>query len=558
MNAHDPHLDPLDHRAARAATDLRARAAARPIPALDVELAALPPLPSLHRSRRQGASRMLAAAAAVLVLAAVAGILALRSTGAETVPAEAASGDPRPFVAGHLPTGYEVAGIGGIGSPGVPFWGAFDPIATGATTIYGAEASRPGLVVQVLPGPASDWIDPAQTDLIDLPGGRTVDPIDDLGLGKHALRVARGDRATQFITTTMEADELQAVASAVVDGDARLDLDAVDLPVGWHELGHFASDEDSSVDTFLAALEGGGNVAFYTDRPLPSPDSDDGHARLSDADGAIAVSSTAGGEQELYARAAVAAASSTTTVRGHDAIVATMPTHAGDEIPLRSISWIERPGELVRVTASGLDEPALVAVAEDVRPVSPMAWKALAEQSQTGAFDAVRTGEEAPIRVGQGRFPDDLTWRLTVTPADAGTDPEVHLAVSPPAGGGDPATTSGRGTAADPAARAILATETIDFGDLRLYSGALVAPEVARVEVRDADGTVIARPDIVEGHGHRGVATPVATASATLVALAADGTELDRAELRAPSDLPTAGADSGSGSASDGTTTTTR
>jgi len=503
---------------------------------------------------------MLAAAAAVLVLAAVAGILALRSTGAETVPAEAASGNPRPFVAGHLPAGYEVAGIGGVGTPGVPFWGTFDPIGTGATTIYGPEASRPGLVVQALPGPASDWIDPAQTDLIDLPGGRTADPIDDLGLGKHALRVARGDRATQLITTTMEADELQAVASeAVVDGDARLDLDAVDLPAGWHELSHFSSDEDGPSDTFLAALEDGASVAFYTDRPLPSPDSDDdGHARLGDGDGAIAVSSSAGDERELYARAAVAAASSTTTVRGHNAIVATMPTHAGDEVPLRSISWIERPGELVRVTASGLDEPALVAAAEDVRPVSPKEWKALAEQSQTGAFDAVRTGEEAPIEVGQGRFPDDLTWRLSVTPGDAGDDPVVHLAVSPPADGGDPASTSGRGTAADPAARAILATETIDFGDLRLYSGALVAPEVARVEVRDADGTVIARPDIVEGHGHRGVATPVATASATLVALAADGTELDRAKLRAPSDLPTAGADSGSGSVGDGTTTTTR
>ena len=534
MSTADEQLRQLDQRAAAAGRDLHARAADRPAPAFDPDRAAVTALPTARPNPR---GRLLAVAAVVLVAAAIAGLLVAQSGDDGDDKAKVISTDPRPFVAGRLPEGLQLAGAGEITNEQARASTGDD----GPASLYGPDEEDPRLLIGTMPAPE---LTDSDLDPVDLGSGRTGYVYDEVGLGKHAVLAVDDDQAFVIASSSLETDRLLDLAGEVsVDGSGAIDLGGSDLPDGWRPLGDapslsgFGNPILSTVDPSAV-----GHYVLYLQDP-PDALGTDGTT--------LTVWSTPGEDRLVYAGAVTADSTKRTTVRGHDALITNSTITMQDgPVTTRSVTWIERPGELVRVSGYGFDEAELLATAEGVEPVGPAAWKDLLERSQLGEFDS--GGTDAPTTVvGEGRFDDGSRWKLEASASEDPSfpDPTVHLSVALAEPDDSSSTFSGTGSALGGSeARGFLSVETESTGG-KTFTGALIGPDVARVAVLGPDGEVLDEPAIAEGGGFRGVAVLVPTDGATLVAYAADGTEIAREDLRAVDD---GSSSSGSSSSSSG------
>ena len=542
MATPDDQLHPLDERAAAAAADLAARAASRPVPAFDPHQALVTAPASTRPHPRR---RILAVAAVIVALAAVGGVLVARSgPGDDDDKATVISGDPRPFVAGDLPEGFQLGGVGEIdaataeeGTAGLP----------GPMTIYGPSEDDPQLGISAYP----TW-DPERAAEDDVPtvevGDRTASVYDGRGIGNRALIVPVGDGAVALMTRTMDEGSLRDLAAQVTtDGDGRPDLHGFALPDGWQELGQVPDPYElagpmmqsmgrAAAGHYAVYLRGGWGV----DSGESAGSSDGATTTTTEPpeeldDGMIQVSSTSGTMAQVHATAVLADEVERVTVRGHEAVLTTPSLVIDGPTPRRSVAWVERPGELVTVSGSSISKDELLAVAEDVEPVTAATWKDLVERSQMGEFDPANADDPPAAKVGEGRFPDGSRWLLSASasPDAEVTDASASLSVAVVrSGGSSSSSTSGMGSSigGETEQPAIFGIEVMSTDD-RTFAGALVVPDVDRVEQQTADGTVETEPEIVEGGGYRGFATELTTDTAALVAFAADGTELGRLEV---------------------------
>lgn len=558
MSTPEDHLRQLDARAAGAATDLHARAGNRPVPTFDPDLAAVRPLPA---ARPSGRGRLLAVAAVLLVIAAVAGVLITQigTDDDDTDPAKVITTEPRPFLASSLPDGFALSGAGEITADQPPVDDGIEVSGSGAVTLYGPSDDDPRLGIAVFPSWSAESGNgqrdqPVEVDL----DGRTAYRWDDMGLGKRALVVREGEGAVAVVTSTADGDWLDRVGAEVtVDEAGNVDLHGADLPDGWHELGQ-VPELLSLISPMMATLdpEAVGSYAFYQRGGAETVSASDTGEASSSGSGSgddlswqeapdqllpedaatLLVSSSPGDALGLHAGAVVADTVTGTTVRGHDAVLTTTLPTGPDAPATRTVAWLERPGELVRVSGTGVSEPDLLATAEGVTTASATEWNDLLERSQLGEFDPANEDDPDRVVVVRDRFADGSAYVLTATPSDDPDfpAPSIDLVVAPAAGADRWTTTSDSASgesfeSVPPGEQVFLATTSVGTGS-RSFGAALVGSQVARVEIRDEDGTVVGEPEIVEGGGYRGLVAEV-DGTAIVVAFDADGNEVGRTQF---------------------------
>lgn len=512
-------FEQLDQRARLAADDLRSRAAARPRPAFDPADASLLPAPvrlDRHRSRRP----FLAAAAVILLVLAAGLALVVRHQGDnDDGPASPTSTTepPRPFVATDLPKGLAFSGAADARSAGGDRGSDFSPLQ-----VYGPSIDRPELGVALVPAGASDMDEAKPVEV----NGRTVYTYDDVGLGKRAVVVRHGKRAVLAVSPVLDREVLASVAEqSRIDG-GEVEVPQAALPDGFHLL---TEEPDPIGPSGIAALRGGsleGSMAVYmrdasSGEAMPEPDET----------AFVTVGSVAGDEARLQAVRLWSDAASETTVRGHRALLTSSSTPRTGDTPAlvsRVVTWIERPGELLRVAGYGVSAAELQAVAESVRPVGTKEWSDLVERSQLGEF-ADTTSSEPSVEIGRGRFADGTGWRLAAEESGSTGGPDPEKIVTPlliVALGGNSDTSSGVSGSATPDV-IFQSNVTLDQGG-RYFTAGIVNPSVDVVELRRVDGSVIERAQMVEGGGRRGWVAELTEDPTVIVALAADGRELDQ------------------------------
>jgi hypothetical protein len=509
----------LDERASAAAADLRARAGARPVPAFDPERAeALPaPLPtSTVRSRRP----LLAVAAAVVLVAGAAAWWSSTSGPDDSQPATRTTGNPRPYVATDLPDGFELTGVADL--DGSDTGGAEGPLA-----LFGPSADRPGLGVAFQPDyEVSD--DGEQGDRIDV-GGREAYSLGGKGLGRNVVVVAEGSGGILLVSPTLDAEALARLAAEVTVDGTTVTVDPAALPDGWGPLATDAAGFGGLSP--MAPMRGAGSGATVN------------YAKGAKA--SIIVTSTPGDQDAVFTGILLADRFEELEVRGHRAVLTTVKIaianspDSGDEptdLTMTTLTWLEAPGELVRVTGIGLGRDELVLVAEGVEPAGSQRWAELLKRSRLGDLG----GQSDPKSrvLGEGTFADGTAWKLRYTPAsDDGSMASTSLTVATDGLSGSSSSSSGTaigsGSGSDPG-EGILdpfpSMEVLDHGDRHFASGLLAGP-VATVELRRPDGSVIGRATVVTAEGVSGWVAELTEADTVVVALDAAGTELGRAEL---------------------------
>jgi hypothetical protein len=251
----------------------------------------------------------------------------------------------------------------------------------------------------------------------------------------------------------------------------------------------------------------------------------------------VLVSSMSGDEARLHALELVATETDRATVRGREAIVGTTWTEGGSgQVTNSFVSWIERPGELIRISASGVPVDELVRIAETVEPIEAEAWRDLVERSLLGEFDSGEYRESAGelVEMARGRFAGGTAWVLRVWPAEgeelSGPNASIDLQV---AIGGDSTSGSSSGSGAvstsdgQPAETVLGSSTTLNQGG-RTFVAGFVGADVDTVVLVGVDGAELGRAELVSGLGRRAWVAEVADGAVAVVARAADGTELGR------------------------------
>jgi hypothetical protein len=135
-------------------------------------------------------------------------------------------------------------------------------------------------------------------------------------------------------------------------------------------------------------------------------------------------------------------------------------------------TWVDEPGQVVRVTGFGLREAELLRVAASVVPLGEPAWRDLVERSQLGLL-----GTQDGVALARGTLTDGTAWALR---ADRGGS--LDLRVTNDGAGGDSVSSSF--SSSPDRLRASVVTES---RGRRVLAG-LVDPEVTAIEVRSAGG----------------------------------------------------------------------
>ncbi|HEX2577026.1 MAG TPA: hypothetical protein VHK88_11805 [Aquihabitans sp.] len=508
MNRDQELLTSLDERAGSQAADLRRRAAARPAPAFDPNRPlGLGPVPS--HSADAGVRRVAVAGAIAAALLVAGGFGWLASTDGgdrQPAPAGVTTGKPRPFVATDLPDGYEPTGAVDL-RPGA------DGLAP--MSVFGSSSEEPGLGVTVQPQFALDVVVAGVP--VDLGDDREAFAYDGVGLGRRAVLVRAGDASLLLTSPVLDRAALVRVARSTVVERGRPGVDEAALPEGWtllaEEPGVLAL--SSPVAVFRSRGSGTGSVASYIDSTGEPQDG---------TTGSVVVWSSEANPASIHAQELFTEGSEAVTVRGRGGLLSRYPAAAGSPSGW-VLSWIEAPGEVVRVQASGVDRAEVLAVAEGVRPADVAEWTDLLERTQLGelAADDDQTGYE---ELGRGEFADGTPWRLGVaTDGIGGT--QLSVATGPvesegASSGGSGSASGGGGT--DAAFRTV---DTLDRAGRHFASG-LLGPATRTVALRRQDGTVIDEA-VVIGEGDRRAWVAEITEDPTIaVALDDGGSELGR------------------------------
>lgn len=513
-------LAALDERGRAAAAGVRAAVAERPVPVLDADAARIPVDGHPDGPGRAGRRLvpLLAAAAAVLVVLAAVAVL-VRDGDDDSAPADRtpvdriAPEDLGRYVLAAPPAHLPLQSLYDVRAPEEPRSDGRPGIRT--VTLYGPDATTPVVGVRVLMTTGGSRVggEPASMTTFDL-GDRRAWRGEDQGPG-DGLQVVLGDVLVEVLADDADDDVLLAVAEALEVEGARATVPLAALPDGWRHVGTLA---EPAVDGFASLHEA--DVPPVTWAAVHYGREGREHLAVTVAAGTVADRLPAVATEVL----------DEVEVRGHDAVVARSSLPLLDLPEATTVTWEERPGEVVQVVSiADLDADALVALAGEVDTVTPDGVEALRRDLFETAL-----AEPGTTLVGRGTTSDGVPWAVV----DDDGDEFLEMLSQPPArrlwfvamgtSGG-----SSEDAAANPlngmAQHATGGGAWLGFGGIDL--------DVAAVEVRLAGAAAPIEATILEGGDRRAwaaeVPPPVGDAGweGEVVAIAADGAEIGRLPL---------------------------
>lgn len=499
MNDHD-----LDARAATAATDLRDRAAARPIPAFDPDRPTLRVATSAGTTGSRRRTRVLAVAAAVALLGGGTWVATRdddRDPGA--IDVATSSGDLTGRVAGWLPPGSDLQGVAEVTG---------DAEDAPGLDLYGPAADDPRLGLAAGPtGRFADEATPGTT--LDLGGGRTavLAPLDVLADGASRVTFT-GPDGTEDHEVLIVGRELTDEQVALIVRNVRVESGraVLDPQVVSEEWRHLGTEPDlASLTSPHVTMSGGPRrLAIYS-----TSEGIDGRG--------LTVSVQPGESARLHAARLLLDDVEEVRVGDRPALLGLAPSDPGTTA--RSLSWSTESNELVRLWATGVSEADLLRVAASLEAVDEETWDHLVEQTQLGDLD-----DRAGAEIARGRLDDGTPWVLR----QSRDEPELtSLSVAYGAVDDGAMWDSTGASSSDPDGRGFPYVEVAHHPNGRHMASGLLAPDVTALELRDGDGAVVDRPEVLEGpDGIRAWVAELAGRS-TVVAFDDDGREIARREL---------------------------
>lgn len=576
----DQILNDLDERARPAAADLKARAAGRSVPAFDPERA--PTVPLAPATGRTPAMRrpLFGAAAAVAVVALLAGGLwiSTRDSGEETPADQVVSGSIQPYLPTDVPDGMELAAafesgpeeldgsfaddVGSlttfgpaVDDPRVALFASseltFGSDFDSGSTDSGSSDSGSGLATCTAQLEAGSEIESCEATSDGAAGDDRDDrddiDVEEVEVGDRTGYVRRdgvipgvllevpvngdGGPVVNVFGPDVDLDVLIAIAAATTVEGLDVTVGPEGLPSGWHSL-----DTDpeglaliSPMAAFLGATGARSTAAYYVDGA---------------AEKTMIVNSSERPASSLHSQRLFLESADTVQVRGHEAIVGRFPTgssNAGEGVTMSwpegwVVRWTERPGEMLSLSGLGLTREELLAAAETLQPVDATRWRELLEATALGDLHPMFHDGRPSVELGRGRFADGTAWVLRYfaggTDEGGGYEESVDLEVAVGGGSNTSHSYSAVGTAIDgegnlvetpaPVFRSSSGLEKAG----RTFAYGLVRDDVDRIEVRSADGAAIGEVEVVRAEGQVAWVFEATPDAATLVAFAADGTEL--------------------------------
>lgn len=466
MSAPDALKD-LDARGEAAARDLATSAGARPLPPFTVsdDVDAIPVIPASRRTRH----RVLAVAAAVLALGAAGAVAAVRrADDPNRRGTPVATAVVRAHGAAWLPPGLEAVGAGEDRGDSVGR-------ATSGLAIYGPSVEDPQVGVALV----RDW---SIAEVAKDGNGRRFDAdgvaaLDLSGSGLAPTAILIDDPASPgdgivALSPGLGPEELVALARATsADGD-RATIRASALPAGWT---HLADDPGGVFAGSPIAAGRSGPPSTRSIIYAAGDATDPGRMRM------VAVETRLGDASVLATVRVAAATTERVEVQGRDALLSTAPSpEAGGHAQL-TLTWLEDPGQVVRVTGFGLTRAELLRVAESVTAIDEATWRDLVERAELDLL-----GDAEGVLLARGSLADGTAWALG-TAREHGTGDEGSLDLRVASDGDGDAVSSSFSSSPD-RLRASIVTQS---GGRRVLGG-LVDPEVTAIEVRGTDGERLA------------------------------------------------------------------
>lgn len=524
MSAHD--LDRLDERAAAAASDVRRRAGDRPRPTFDPRAAATPEAlaPATALRGRGRSPQVLAAAAAIVAVLLGAALWASGRDGADEDPTDVVTTEVRPYRATELPEGLVLAGAGEVDASAAAE--AAQASSFGPLELYGPSLDEPGLGASWF---GDDEVGVDAGEVVAERDGREVRRLATDGALPPAVAIADPRRGwIVLVSPTLADDELAAVALAASSADGRVTIPSDALPDGWRPLG---ADARGLLGILPTVLRGDTTAAvratYYASADAGEiTGATEGQGSAGDAEGeapepqlpsdlrSITITASPGDEVAVAAARLRVPEVTDLQVRGHVAVASSVALD-GSGPAFRSLTWLERPGEVLTVTGVGLELDELRSVAESIEPIPAGEWRDLIARSQLG--DLPGSGSEQGVELARGQFDDGTVWILRDT-AEEGQAPSIDLQVALAGDSSSSSSGSSSSVSGAPDGPPLRSLEVEEISDRRFAAG-LVDPRVVRVEVRAADGTVLAEAPATAGTDGRADGWFV-------LEVPADGTEL--------------------------------
>jgi hypothetical protein len=502
-----PAEQALDARGRAAAADLLDRAGARPRPAFDTNAPALLPAPVPTRAPSGGPMRrprLLALAAALLLVAGGVALAAGRGHDDKGDRAGVTTGEPDPLVPSVIPSGYRLLG-------------AYDGISrvaaersAGPIDVYGPDREHPELGVFALTGAGP--IDPgsASTTTVD---GRAVSTYERTGLGRRAVSVESHGSTVVVVGPAVDRDALIRVALGSSATGTEVTVDESTIPDGWRRLTRQPDPLGLMVPGAVSSATTPGHVVSVV------------QGKVGESATTVAVEVTAGDQDRIDAMRLFLSDVSQTTVRGHPALLGTMVIGDGPSADhARLLIWLERGGEVAVVSSFHSTEAVMRTLAEGLRPATQSEWSDLKERTELGELSS---DPDTEPEVGRGTFASGGRWVLRASTGEGPGSVTPSLSVAIPGADitdvGASSGSSGGGAGTD----GFIATGHTTSARRHFVSG-LVTDAVERVEVRHTDGSTIGPAALVHGHGHNGFVAEVGDERVVVVLLDAAGHEVGR------------------------------
>ncbi len=479
----DPTLDRLDARGRAAAAGLRTAVAERPIPVFDPDAVPIDVDGRPTGPRRRRAGMLLAVAAALVIVAGAVAALALGGEGGdEQEPVDGVgAADLRRYVLGTVPDGFALVQVHDQVAPlpDADLW-------MGEVTVLGPSIDAPAVGLGVL---SPDAVPEEGAVEIEV-AGRTAWRVP--GYGPSTLIVEVGDSHVASYGGATPLADLEEVLGALRVEDEGLVVPDDALPDGWSELGVVHADD---IAPMTVSLRSGSDVRLWSATYATDvPADEDGDS--------ISVTSRSGSALEVHAGRLASPDAREVTVRGHSALLVTSPDidlpDEPDAVNFRwtTVTWEERPGEVVSVGGS-VTEDALLAAAADVVVVAPSEVQAL-------RADAMRFGVDgaAVTVLGEGRFSDGSPW-LLIDDVEQGF---VDLRTTIDSAGmtSDYSVSGTAGDDVDPLdPQSAIGDVTVRRGEQLGWVYGWVEADVDRVEVRTAAGGEVVTEATMVGDGDR-------------------------------------------------------
>ncbi len=510
----DDQFEGLDDRAKTAASSVQAAAQRRPRPSFDADRPMTLPEPAAVGQSR--APRRTAWVAAAAVVALVAGAVTFAVTrpdkGNDTVTAAAVE-DPRPYVVEDLPDGLEqMMFVDLIARPNA------DPPAS-PMPVFGKTLEEPLAAATVIDAVSFEELEFTATEVDE----ETIYRNDGYQFLPGQWVGVKRDGAFILIAGATEDDALM-LAQIVSAKDGAVTVDVEALPDGWRRL----TTMNDPLDLAFMAVRS--NLTGYL-----------GSYASEDTETAVSVLAEGGDEAGMWSGRLFVDDSHEVTVRGHQGFIGSFSVPDGNADgtettmrTMRSLAWIERPGEVIRMTGISMSEEELLAVAEGIRPAGEQEWRDLVEKTQLGDLGGYPGSSDAKGRT-TGTFDDGTKWSLSVVESpsyeglpDGGTVAgdlytELRVAVETDTTSGS----HGSSSSSNGGEKGFKSVDTTELERRRFASG-ILTDDTQRVQVQSVDGSVLSEATIVSVAGYRAFAAELDETPTVIVALGTDGSEVGR------------------------------